>query len=88
MLATLLPALKELAVPLKLQLWDGKEIDIGPAPSVTLVIRDPSLVTQLASPSLDVLGAAYVEGQIDLHGPVDEVIRIGDVISQIGRAHV
>jgi len=82
MLATLLPALKELAVPLKLQLWDGKEIDIGPAPSVTLVIRDPSLVTQLASPSLDVLGAAYVEGQIDLHGPVDEVIRIGDVISR------
>ena len=42
MLATLLPALKELAVPLKLQLWDGKEIDIGPAPSVTLVIRTPA----------------------------------------------
>ena len=36
----------------------------------------------MASPSLDVLGAAYVEGQIDLHGPVDEVIRIGDVISR------
>lgn len=42
MLATLLPALKELAVPLKPQLWDGKEIDIGPAPSVTLVIRTPA----------------------------------------------
>ncbi|MBS68045.1 MAG: SAM-dependent methyltransferase [Pseudomonas sp.] len=82
MLATLLPALKELALPLKLQLWDGNEIDIGPTPCVTLVIKDPSLVTRLRQPSLDVLGAAYVEGQIDLLGPVDEVIRIGDVITR------
>ena len=74
MLATLLPALKDLGLPLKLQLWDGKEMDIGPAPSVTLVIKDPNLVTQLARPSLDVLGAAYVEGHIDLLGPVEEVI--------------
>ncbi len=82
MLATLLPALKDLGLPLKLQLWDGKEMDIGPAPSVTLVINDPNLVTQLARPSLDVLGAAYVEGHIDLLGPVEEVIYIGDVISR------
>ncbi|AWT11971.1 SAM-dependent methyltransferase [Stutzerimonas frequens] len=82
MLATLLPALKDLGLPLKLQLWDGKEMDIGPAPSVTLVIKDPNLVTQLAHPSLDVLGAAYVEGHIDLLGPVEEVIYIGDVISR------
>jgi len=82
MLATLLPALKELALPLKLQLWDGNEIEIGPTPCVTLVIKDPSLVTRLRQPSLDVLGAAYVEGQIDLLGPVGEVIRIGDVITR------
>ena len=36
MLATLLPALQNLDLPLRLRLWDGKEIDIGPAPSVTL----------------------------------------------------
>jgi len=82
MLATLLPALKKLALPLKLQLWDGNEIEIGPTPCVTLVIKDPSLVTRLRQPSLDVLGAAYVEGQIDLLGPVGEVIRIGDVITR------
>ena len=82
MLATLLPALKELALPLRLQLWDGKQIDLGPSPCVTLVVRDPNLVAQLARPSLDLLGAAYVEGQIDLLGPLDEVIRIGDVVSR------
>ncbi len=82
MLATLLPALRELGLPLRLRLWDGNDIDIGPSPCVTLVIKDPSLVTQLARPSLDLLGTAYVEGQIDLQGPVNEVIRIGDVITR------
>ncbi|WP_104098384.1 C17 cyclopropane fatty acid synthase CfaB [Stutzerimonas kunmingensis] len=82
MLATLLPALKELALPLKLRLWDGNEIDIGPSPYVTLVIKDPNLITQLAHPSLDLLGAAYVEGRIDLLGPLEEVIRIGDEMSR------
>ena len=82
MFATLLSALRELALPLKLELWNGQAIDIGPAPNVTLVIKNPDLVTRLAQPSLDLLGTAYVEGQIDLLGPVDEVIRIGDVITR------
>lgn len=82
MLATLLPALRELGLPLRLRLWDGNDIDIGPSPCVTLVIKDPSLVTQLARPSLDLFGTAYVEGLIDLQGPVNEVIRIGDVITR------
>lgn len=82
MLATLLPALRELSLPLRLQLWDGKAIDLGPAPSVTLVIKDPQMVTELTHPSLDLLGAAYVEGRIDLEGPLAEVIRIGDELSR------
>ncbi|EIK55007.1 cyclopropane-fatty-acyl-phospholipid synthase [Stutzerimonas stutzeri TS44] len=82
MLASLLPTLKDLQLPLRLRLWDGSDIDIGPSPSVTLVIRDPQLVAQLARPSLDLLGTAYVEGLIDLQGPVAEVIRIGDTITR------
>jgi len=83
MIASLLPTLKDLQLPLRLRLWDGSDIDIGPSPSVTLVIRDPELVAQLARPSLDLLGTAYVEGLIDLQGPVDEVIRIGDTITRV-----
>ncbi|MHB0851482.1 C17 cyclopropane fatty acid synthase CfaB [Stutzerimonas nitrititolerans] len=82
MLASLLPALRELSLPLRLQLWDGKAIDLGPAPSVTLAINDPEIVADLAHPSLDLLGAAYVEGRLDLDGPLDEVIRIGDELSR------
>ncbi len=86
MLATLLPALRELALPLRLRLWDGKELDLGPTPRVTLTVNDPNLIPQLGHPSLDVLGAAYVEGRIDLHGPLEEVIRIGDELTRaLGR---
>ena len=81
MLAQLPPGLRELQLPLRLRLWDGKQIDLGPQPRVTLVVRDPSLVSQLARPSLDALGGAYVEGRIDLEGPIDQVIAVGDALS-------
>ncbi len=88
MLATLLPTLRELELPLRLRLWDGNELDLGPAPSVTLEIKDPNLIPQLAHPSLALLGGAYVEGKVDLHGPLEEVIRIGDEISRaLGDQH-
>lgn len=82
MLASMLPALRELGLPLRLRLWDGTEMDITAQPLVTLEIRDPALVQQLARPSLDLLGTAFVEGQIDLLGPMGEVIRIGDEIAR------
>ncbi|MCY1274800.1 Ubiquinone biosynthesis O-methyltransferase [compost metagenome] len=82
MLAQLQPALSGLKLPLRLRLWDGKELDLGPEPSVTLVLHDPSVVAQLNRPSLDTLGRAYVEGRLGLEGPISEVIRIGDVISR------
>jgi len=86
MLASLLPALRGLSLPLRLQLWDGKSIDLGPSPSVTLAINDPDMVTELTHPSLDSLGAAYVEGRVDIEGPLSEVIRIGDELSRaLGR---
>jgi hypothetical protein len=40
-------------------------------------------VAQLAHPSLDALGGAYVEGRVELEGPMNEVIRIGDALSQV-----
>ncbi len=82
MLAYLPQALRDLRLPLRLRLWDGKQIDLGPEPRVTLVVKDPSLVAQLAHPSLDALGGAYVEGRVDLEGPIEAVIEIGDALSQ------
>ena len=82
MLAYLPPRLHELQLPLRLRLWDGKQLDLGPNPRLTMVVKDPSLVTQLAHPSLDVLGGAYVEGRLDLEGPIETVIEVGDALSR------
>ncbi|MDU9409037.1 C17 cyclopropane fatty acid synthase CfaB [Pseudomonas sp. zfem001] len=81
MLAQLSTALRDLQLPLRLKLWDGKQLDLGPKPRVTLVVKDPSLVTQLAHPSLDALGAAYVEGRVDLEGSIEDAIEVGDALS-------
>jgi len=82
MLAYLPPNLRDLQLPLRLRLWDGKQIDLGPEPRVTMVVKDPSLVAQLAHPSLAALGAAYVEGRLELEGPMSAVIELGDALSQ------
>ncbi|HYQ39799.1 MAG TPA: C17 cyclopropane fatty acid synthase CfaB [Pseudomonas sp.] len=81
MLALLPPALRRLQLPLRVRLWDGHQLDLGPEPQVTLVVRDPRLLSGLERPSLDLLGGAYVEGAMDIHGPIETVIRIADLLS-------
>ena len=75
MLAQLPAALRGLQLPLRLRLWDGHQLDLGPDPEVTLVVRDPQLLSRLGRPSLDLLGSAYVEGAMDLQGSMAAVIR-------------
>ena len=82
MLAQLPPALQKLQLPLRLRLWDGHEFNFGPTPSVTIVIKDPTLVAQFTNPSLDLLGSAFVEGRLELEGSISEAIRVCDELSQ------
>lgn len=82
MRAYLPPALRDLQLPLRVRLWNGYQLDLGPQPRVTLVINDPSLMAQLAYPSLDVLGGAYVEGRLELEGSIIDAIELGDALSQ------
>lgn len=82
MLAQLPTALQKLHLPLRLKLWDGNELDLGPAPSVTIVVKDPQLVSEFTHPSLDLLGSAFVEGRLELEGSINEVIRVCDELSQ------
>ncbi|MBW3504799.1 MULTISPECIES: C17 cyclopropane fatty acid synthase CfaB [unclassified Pseudomonas] len=82
MLAQLPPALQKLQLPLRLRLWDGHEFNFGPSPSVTIVVKDPTLVAQFTHPSLDLLGSAFVEGRLELEGSISEAIRVCDELSQ------
>lgn len=66
MLAQLPPALQSLHLPLRLKLWDGNQFDLGPSPQVTILVKEPQLISQLSHPSMDQLGTAFVEGKLDL----------------------
>src|SRR5690606_2112165 len=82
MLATLPALLRDLSLPLRLRLWNGQQLDLGPEPQVTLIIKDPSLLAELGSASLYTLGSAYVEGRLELEGAMLRVIQLGDQLSE------
>jgi len=79
-------------VPFRLRLWQGDEIlmsapsasEARDPPPVTLHLRSPAAARRLLRPSLHSLGEAYVEGLIDVDGPVDEAIAIA---SQLSASH-
>lgn len=81
MIAQLPPALRDLKLPLRLKLWNGHQMDLGPAPSVTIVVKDPRLVSDFTHPSLDLLGSAFVEGRLELEGSISEVVRVCDELT-------
>lgn len=64
------------AVPLRVQLWHGKVIDLDEIPRVTLKITAPRALRHLLNPTLDSLGRAYVEGDVEVEGRVTDIIDV------------
>jgi len=70
-------------VPLRLRLWSGRSFELGPDPTVTVTLPNASALRYFVSPDLMKLGEAYVEGHIDLDGPVHEVFRVGERLARV-----
>jgi cyclopropane-fatty-acyl-phospholipid synthase len=70
-------------VPLRLRLWSGRSYELGPDPTVTVTVPKASALRYFVSPDLMKLGEAYVEGYIDLDGPVQEVFRVGERFARV-----
>jgi cyclopropane-fatty-acyl-phospholipid synthase len=68
-------------VPVKLRLWNGSEIELGNSPRVTISTPTLAGLRHLLSPSLDRLGYAYVEGELDVDGHVMDVIDVAAKLS-------
>jgi cyclopropane-fatty-acyl-phospholipid synthase len=66
-------------LPVRLVLWNGSQIDLGAfsAPDVTLEVKSASALPLLVSPTLESLGEAYIQQQIDIIGKLPDVIRTG-----------
>jgi cyclopropane-fatty-acyl-phospholipid synthase len=70
------------SAPVRVELWNGQGFDLAKNPSVMLRVNGPRALGYLVSPSLDDLGEAFVEGHIEVEGPIDEVIRAGVDLSR------
>jgi cyclopropane-fatty-acyl-phospholipid synthase len=64
-------------MPLTIELPSGRRIDMGPKPNVLLRLKSTSAIRTLLNPTLGNLGTAYVEGEIDLEGSIDDILEVG-----------
>jgi len=69
-------------VHLRIKLWNGRHVDLSSDPKVTITLTTPAAALQLLRPNLSVLGEAYIEGKIELEGPIGEVIRAGEAFTR------
>lgn len=66
------------AVPMRMRLWNGRSYELGPDPTVTLNVPTPSALRYLLAPDFMTFGEGYVEGHIDVEGPIHEAFRVGE----------
>jgi len=71
------------ALPLRLELWNGQKLDFDRhAPKVTIRVPKATALGYLLKPSLFNLGKAYVEGEIEVEGRVNEIISVGNALAR------
>jgi cyclopropane-fatty-acyl-phospholipid synthase len=73
---------KRVHAPVRVVLWDGREVAFDEKPSVTLKLHGTRGASALMKPSLMSLAEAYIEGHADLEGDVREAIRSAEAISR------
>ena len=74
---------KQMALPLRIELWNGQQIDFSSeAPRVTIRLPRASAARYLLTPSLSNLGAAYVEGAIEVKGAANDMISIVNALAR------
>ncbi len=76
-----------LEAPLAIELWNGKRFAFSAAPPVTLRVSGPRAARTLVNADLEKLGTAYVEGLIDVDGPIREIIRAAEALSARGHGY-
>ena len=73
---------KNVTAPVRLVLWDGREIALSDKPRVTVRLNGLRAASALARPSLLTLAEAYIDGDVELEGDVREAIRGAEAIAR------
>ena len=72
--------IEQSGLPLAVRLWDGAMAG-APQPQVTITVRHPLALAALGRPTAGGLAARYVEQQIDIDGPIRDVVGLGTALS-------
>ncbi len=70
------------AIPARIELWNGRHFDLSAAPTVTIGIPKPSALRYFIAPDLNKLGEAFVEGYINVKGPIHDIFTVGERLAQ------
>ncbi len=68
------------AAAFSFQLWDGEIIGYGDRPKTTLIIKSAKVPGQLSSKGFLGFGEAYVSGDLEVEGDLQELLRLGLII--------
>ena len=74
--------------PLDIVLPDGAALNFGRPSSVRLLVRDLSLLAELARPSIALLAEAYVHGRVDIQGSLLDALPLAEQLVNAGGASV
>lgn len=69
-------------IPVRVQVWDGQAVDLAPDPKVVIRLTRAAAIKHLLSPTLDSLGRAYVEGEIEVDGAIRDVVVVAEALAQ------
>jgi len=72
--------IRQVSAPVNIRLWNGRQIQAPGSSSVTLTVKSASALAQLANPALGKLARSFVEGEIDIEGPMREILHAGEAL--------
>jgi len=72
-------------IPMRLQLWNGLAYDLGPAPSVTVKLKEPSALKALFDADFSNLGEAFIHEKIDVDGRIADAMRAAEALIRCSR---
>jgi cyclopropane-fatty-acyl-phospholipid synthase len=66
------------SLPAAIELWNGKRYDLGERPTVTVRVPGPAALRYFVNADLAKLAEAYVEGHLEVDGPIAEAMRVAE----------
>jgi cyclopropane-fatty-acyl-phospholipid synthase len=71
----------KVSAPLSIELWDGRVFSFGTETRVRMKLPKADSIKHLMWPTLGSLAEAYVEGELEIEGPLRDVVRAVDQLA-------